>query len=195
VDQCKFAGDREAKLEAAHPFVLDPTDTGGVVLIEPKVGEVVPLRQPVQGGFVLYAGALFRNLDPCQVTLRAQLREASTGNVISNLDVRQADLEPAPAPHEGWWRPRMLDSLSTVPNIPVCPDALGFGADGQPAVIELIAIDRENRTVKLEHPVTPTCPTNELVAECRCTCGPHYFPGKCTNLDMSGISDGGDGGG
>src|SRR5262245_14459611 len=59
--QCVFAGDPTAAVEIGHLFVLDP-GAGGAMLIEPTDGGAVPLRQPVQGGFVLYVGALLRNL-------------------------------------------------------------------------------------------------------------------------------------
>jgi hypothetical protein len=173
-----FVGDEHAKLELAYPFVLDPMN-GKAAIIEAGGGQPVPLRQPVQGGFVLYSGMLLRNLDGRGVTMRAELKDPTTGNVISNLDQRETDLERAPAPHDDWWRPVELDSLSTVPNVPACPDALGRGIAGQPAVLELTATDSGKRTATITADVLPVCPDNELKTACECSCGPNFEPGKC----------------
>jgi hypothetical protein len=161
---CSFVGDPTAALELGYPFVLEqPGDAGHV---EPPDGGAVPLRRPVQGGFVLYVGALLRNLDPCSVSLQAELKDPQSGVAVSNLDQRSTDLEPSTV-HPGWWQPTDLDSLSTVPNIPACPDALGRGAADKPATIELTATDAQHRTATISALVTPTCPADSLQVDCQ----------------------------
>ena len=180
----RFAGDPEKPLEALLA-VAEPTD-GGARLVEVKDGDRVVLQPPPQGGFVLYAGARVRNLDPCGATIGGLLRDPKSGAVRSNTDRRSTDFEL-----EGgspYLVPRALATFSTVANVPACPDDLGQGVAEQMLRLEVKVADRGGRETTVSRLVVPICPGGPCGDECRCICGPGYFPGKC-------VPDGGGGAG
>jgi hypothetical protein len=181
-----FAGDPAKAVEAE--LILDAPSDGGASLLVVSDGDRVVLQPPPQGGFVLYAGARLRNVDPCGVTFKGQLRDAMTGAIHSDFDLRRADLEEA----GGWWVPKSLASFSTVSNVPACPDATGGGVvDNPDLALEVIATDRGGRTATVMRRVVPVCAPGACEAECRCVCGADYHPGKCGGPD-GGLPDGGE---
>jgi len=179
-------------------FVVDERAAGGIEVRTPAPGDPVPLIEPPQGGFVIYAGIRLRNLDPCGVVLTGELVDPSTGTATSNRDRREADLEEEPGSGGGdgggggaaWFRPSHLESLATIPNVPACPDALGVGVEGVPALLRVKAADRGGRSITVEPRVVPTCGPGGAQEFCRCTCGPGFVPGKCRAPD-GGTRDGG----
>ena len=166
-----FAGDPSAPLQI-EPVGLVP----GGQYAPLDDGATLQLTQPAQGGFVLYVGARARNLDPCGVTLSAQLLDPGSGPPLTNLDRRRADLLARTA--DGWFLPGAAHLTSEFPNVPACPDALGRGIDGRDAVLEIVLTDARGRTARATRKVVPRCTAVSAIG-CSCVCGPDYRPGGC----------------
>ncbi|MGZ6142393.1 MAG: hypothetical protein ACXWLM_03590 [Myxococcales bacterium] len=157
--------------DAAQPVELLPIAADGSGNLHAlHDGDTVLLQKPSQGGFVVYAGAAARNLDPCLVQLTAELIDPSTGNPLTGLDQRQADLVSQSG---GYWWP--ASELGDLANIPSCPDALHVGVVGRPAILRVDVLDATGRGARVETRVTPVCPAGD--ATCACVCGPD--PGGC----------------
>src|SRR5262249_19886833 len=89
----KAVGD-SSKPMALTVITIEPG--GNVAIVNP--GDPLYLQAPPQGGFVIYAGVAGTNLQQCDVDVRAELIDPVSGNAISNLDEREADLT---APKDG----------------------------------------------------------------------------------------------
>jgi hypothetical protein len=136
-------------------------------------GDAIGLSVPPQGGFVIYAGARARNLRACNVTMRAHLIDPGSGNALTNLDQRSADLLLETS---GYWGPATKNLEFDLPNIPACPDALGVGIADREAILEVTVTDSAGKTARGSVRVVPRC--NRL-PRCSCVCGPNYQPGSC----------------
>jgi hypothetical protein len=186
-----YAGDSTRPIEATA-FVLDVSaDESMVTPIEVHDGDAAPLIIPQQGGFVVFAGLRLKNLSPCKVTITGEFLDDTGTSALTNRDSRQTDLVPSTA-GGGWYESKDLVALSTVPNIPVCPNFLGTNVADVPAILKLTATDRSGKTVTVTTHVSPSCQHPDTRPFCQCTCGANYFPGKCS-LD-GGVASG-DGGG
>ena len=152
--------------DAAQPVALLPfaADAQGA-LHALHDGDTVLLQKPPQGGFVIYAGAAARNLSPCAVQYTAELIDPSTGNPLTGLDQRHADLVSASG---GYWWP--ASGLGQLANIPSCPDALHVGVVGRSTILRVDVLDSGGRGARVETQVTPVCPAGD--SSCACVCGP-----------------------
>jgi hypothetical protein len=175
-DSCTlaFAGDPDAGIEALP--VLDVAVDGGVQLVAVSDGDQIGIVPPPQGGFVFFAAARVKNLDPCNVAFSGQLFDPATGNVASGVSKRTGDIEPDGT---GYFVPKDLASFSHVANVPACPDALGVGVLGRTLELRIIVTDREGRSATVKRQVGVFCPPGPCLDLCSCTCGADYFPGKC----------------
>lgn len=133
-------------------------------------GDTLLLQKPPQGGYVLYAGAAARNVDPCLVQQSAELIDPASGNPLTSLDQRQANLVNAV---DGYLWPD--GQLSHIPNIPACPDALHVGVVGREAILRVDVQDALGRGARIETRVTPVCAAGDTY--CACVCGPN--PSGC----------------
>lgn len=161
---CEFAGDaaQPVQLEA---FALDASGAPAVL----REGDAVLLQRPPQGGYVIYAGVAARNLEPCGVTVTAYLIDRATGNALTNLDQRRADLT---SQSNGYGFP--AQSYTQTPNIPACPDALHAGVVGRAAILHAELTDARSRGATIEVGVIASCASD---ARCACLCGPN--PSQC----------------
>ena len=163
---------------AGRVFTLDVSDDGATVTtVETQPHDVVPLLVPQQGGFVIWAGVRLFNFDPTRVTLSGEIKDPVTGNALSGRDTRQAKFA-LDTPADGFASPIDLDTFSTIPNIPACPDFLGHGALG-PAILEIVATDLQQKTATFDIAVTPACTHASNHDFCTCVCGPDYVEGRC----------------
>jgi hypothetical protein len=183
-----FAGDPSQPVEA-DVFAVDTT--AGQRFLAVHDGDAIPLLPPPQGGFVLFVGAKLRNVDACQVSQTAELRDPATGAALPGVDHRLGDLELQP---DGWYWPTPARVLQVTPNIDACPNFLPRGVASQPALLDLHVVDRGGRSATLTRSVVPTCPDGELKAFCECACGPDYRPGLCPSATDAGAGDAGDAG-
>jgi hypothetical protein len=141
--------------------------------------DLVPLVEPEQGGYVIYAGVEAHNLDPCGVVMLSSLRDRTTGEVLS-FDGRTVTLEVGV---DGWARPTP-GNLSTVANINACPSYGANDVVGQVYDLEIKLTDREQRSVSTVLQVVPSCMQSDAgqQSHCVCTCSANYSLGKC-NFD------------
>jgi len=126
-------------------------------------GDTVLLQRPSQGGFVIYAGVAATNLNRCLLST-AELIDPATGNPLTNLDQRNADLAIEQAGY--FWPPDVFQT----PNIPACPDALHVGVVDRSAILRVDVADIDGRTGRAEVRVTPVCGDDK---SCACICGPN----------------------
>ena len=163
-----------------------------VTPIDVPDGGDVPLVVPQQGGYVVYAGMRVEHLPfaACNVVVSGELLDPSTRAPVTNLDGRSASFVADPA-HPGWFVPDRLASLSTIPNVPACPNALGAAIADRPAILHLVAAPAGDPAHGLvaERLVTPRCATGALHDFCECTCGADWKPGKCALQPVDGGTD------
>jgi len=127
-------------------------------------GDTVQLQRPPQGGFVIYAGVAATNLNR-RLLSSAELIDAATGQPLTNLDQRNADLA---IEQDGYfWPPEIYQT----PNIPACPDALHVGVVNHAAILRVDVLDMDGRAGRAEVHVTPVCGAGDK--SCACLCGPN----------------------
>ena len=173
--ECYF-GERGAapEMELAYRTV----DGDAAVL---RDGDEVPLILPPQGGKVLLVGFRARNVDLCDLALRASVHDTCTatdgndGRVVG-LEGRPVTLSPG---DDGWAYPERPDTLNNWANIPACPNnAFTRDIDGQPYLLRVRMIERSTgRATTLDSTIVPACAEPEAFAECDCTCDGDYFLG------------------
>ena len=106
----------------------------GARLIALSDGDTVDLVRPIQGGHVLFIGALLRHPADGDGTLRGELRrvqpDGTPGPIIvydERTTSHQALAADTPAPggasDSGGWR-QVPPDINSIANIPVCPDFL-----------------------------------------------------------------------
>jgi hypothetical protein len=151
--------------DASQPMQLAglTIDINGNAIALPNGGTLL-LQRPPQGGYVVYAGVAATNLEACQVSVTAELLDPASGNPLSNLDGRMADLTVA---NGALYSPS--NGYSMIPNIAACPDALGTFIAGKSATLRVDATDAAGKTGRLEMPVTVQCIQGD--SACACTCG------------------------
>src|SRR5258705_540692 len=94
-----------------------PGVTGGGTFSGFPRGDPPPLVPPPQGGHVSFVAARARNVDPCRVRISATLRSPRNARIIAE-ESRDISMTPLPT---GWAEPNLAD-ISSVANVPLCPD-------------------------------------------------------------------------
>src|SRR5262249_59554691 len=105
-----FVGDTSMPAEI-QAVALGP----GMTNVPLKDGDTVTLAFPPQGGRVIFAGVMAKNLEACAVQLEGSVRDLTSKQV--RLDSRTVNLIPGP---DGWAASDPTD-ISTFANVPVCP--------------------------------------------------------------------------
>lgn len=157
-------------------FIGDPTQppeailvvTDGVMqtLVDVADGAATPVVRPPQGGQVTYAAARVRNMNRCNVQFRGSYRDPTTNNELG-FDGRGTNLIVG---DDGWGRPDPAQ-LSTLANIPLCPDNDPMrDYQGQPAILQMVVQDQHGHALTLRKTVTPTCTANDPSARALCVC-------------------------
>jgi hypothetical protein len=149
----------------SQPIQLTPItiDQTGQALPVPDGGAVY-LQAPPQGGYVSYAGVAATNLQACDVQVTGEFLDPSSGTPLSNLDGRSNDFIN---PRDGTYYPE--NNYSMIPNIPVCPDALGGHLVGKSATLRVDVTDANGKKARLDWPVIVSCLPNDY--NCECSCG------------------------
>lgn len=158
-------------------------------------GDTIDLQPPIQGGWVLFVGALVRNLSASGGSLLGELRraKASDGSPLSQpgsilySDERTAPTEalpagfPAPAtPGSVPWRLTHPDPNDTA-NISTCPNPLDIDIVDGVFFLQITYRDKLGRSATSYRKVVPRCtsPDPQSMADCRCQCAANYLPEKC----------------
>ncbi len=135
-------------------------------------GGAIPMIVPPQGGWVVFIGARVNHIDPCGVTIKGVLRD--TGNDQVRLDERTTKLITDAG---GWGGPEAGD-ISTVANIPTCPNQWASAAlDDVPIELTYSVKERGGRTVSKTIQVVPECAEPLYKNACMCQCSAHYVLG------------------
>jgi hypothetical protein len=161
------------------------TDGKSMMLAPVADGDSIPMEPPPQGGFVMYIGAMARNVDGCGIELAGTLRDPDTMAQLG-FDGRNTDLV---AGADGWGRSDARDN-SNEANVNSCPDYSNKDRVNGDFILEMKVTDRQKRTATVSHRVKLICdPTlsPQGFDECFCTCSANYSLGKCNGftLDLS----------
>lgn len=178
------------------PAELTFSHSDGTATLRPiSDGDTVQLLQPIQGGFVLYVGALGRNLSLKSASLLGELRRSAApdgtpleqpGGVMYS-DERSVKIElfsTAQGTH------RVLPDPNEVTNIPGCPNPLDVDVVDNPLFLVLTYKDATGRSVQAVRSVVPRCmqSDSESRASCICQCAAGYTTARCLRTPDGGTS-------
>jgi hypothetical protein len=165
-----------------RPFLGDPSAEPDIELValrpggmlEPIVeGGSVSLLLPPAAGFVIFAGALVRNMNPCAARIAGELRDPVSEKV--RIDKRIIHLEPT---NDGWGGSVPTD-ISTLSNIAVCPNQWSMqDLFDKEYELTMTVTDRDGREVSKSMRVVPTCNEPGKAGLCLCTCKQGYKLGE-----------------
>jgi len=136
---------------------------------------------------VSFVATRARNVDPCHARISATLRSPRSGR-IAQQESRDISLVPTP---DGWAEPNLGD-ISSVANVPLCPD---YGVE--PIVdaayaLEVSLVDTRDASLggTVVRTVVPSCLQTDPYdnALCRCECKANYVLGGCANPFEAGIA-------
>lgn len=163
----------------------------GARLIALSDGDTVDLVRPIQGGHVLFIGALLRHPADGDGTLRGELRrvqpDGTPGPIIvydERTTSHQALAADTPAPggasDSGGWR-QVPPDINSVANIPVCPDFLDYDLVDATLFLRISFKDRANREVATDRRIKTRCAQTDAMEQglCRCECQARYTIDRC----------------
>jgi hypothetical protein len=164
-----------------NPIELTATSYDPVAMSQTPLtdGGPLDLLRPPQGGFVVFVGAVVRNLGDTTVTLHASLRDPS-GMPIAE-DSRTISMQ-ASADDPLAFVPD-LRSFTNVANVAVCPSSSTTDRFDMPFQIEVDVTEvSTHRTGMVVVNVVPTCRQTDPMdlALCKCECAANYSLGKCS---------------
>lgn len=171
-------------------------DDSGAGLVPLNDGDEVSLVRPIQGGHVLFVGALLRYPADGDGTLNGELRrvDPATGGVgpIVVYDKRTAPHQPLPsgrpAPNgeAGWFQ--VPPDINNVANIPVCPDFLDYDLVDVELFIRVSFRDSLGREAHADRRVKTRCAQTDPMeqAQCRCECKARYTIDRCLSRPDGG---------
>jgi hypothetical protein len=167
----------------AGDILVTPTEYDAVAMTQTALadGDPIDLVNPPQGGFVLFVGAIVRNLSQTTVALHAALQDPS-GTTLAE-DSRTVSFVASPG-DPGAFVPD-LRSFTGVANVAVCPNASSTDRYNQPFQLEVDVTEaatgrRGSATVG----VTPSCRQTDTVklTLCYCECSANFMVGKCAGM-------------
>lgn len=158
-------------------------------------GDAIELQPPIQGGWVLFVGAVVRNFSSRGGSLLGELRraKAADGSLLSQpggvlySDERTAPLSALPAgfvapSSDGTapWRLTMPNPNDTS-NIATCPNPLDLDIVDGTFFLQVTYRDKLGRSATSYRKVIPRCvqADPQANAACRCECQASYQPDKC----------------
>lgn len=166
-------------------------DDGGN-LIALADGDEVELVRPIQGGHVLFVGALLRNVSSRGSVLGELRRSEAPGTPpgepgpILVSDERSAAVEPlpggtpAPSAAPGW--KRLEPDPTNLANVPACPNFLDVDAVDNQLFLRVV-YRYGGREVAAARKVWLRCAQRDAASqrECRCECLARYTIERCLN--------------
>jgi hypothetical protein len=164
-----------------NPISVEATSYDPVAMSQTALADGGPLDlvRPPQGGFVVFVGAIVRNLGDTTVSLHGELRDPS-GMPIAE-DSRTVSLQPS-ADDPLAYVPD-LRSFTNVANVAVCPSTTTTDRFDMPFQIAVDVTEvSTKRTGSVVLNVVPTCRQTDpmQLALCKCECAANYSLGKCT---------------
>jgi hypothetical protein len=164
------------------PFLGDPSAEPDIELVALRPGAIlepiieggsVSLLLPPAAGFVIFAGASVRNMNPCAARIAGQLKDPMSEKV--RIDKRIINLEPT---NDGWGG-SMATDISTLSNIAVCPNQWSMqDLFDKEYELTMTVTDRDGREVTKSMRVVPTCDELGKAGLCLCTCKQSYEFGE-----------------
>jgi hypothetical protein len=152
----------------------------GGQFVELHDGDPLPLVTPPQGGHVSFVAVRARNVDPCRARITARLRSPRSGQILAE-ESRDISLTEQP---DGWAVPNLAD-ISSVANVPMCPDYHDEPVVDAAYTLEVRLEDsRGPATAGMsQRTVVPSCLESDayLNALCRCECKARYTLGACAD--------------
>lgn len=182
-----------------------PTQFAGAELVPIAAGDPVELVRPIQGGHVIFIGALVRGASGSRGTIRGELRRSETaagqplppgtpGGIIvfeerstTLVDLPAGTTPPSPA--AGWQVLRA--DISDVANIPACPNFLPIEIPDRTLQIQIVYTDEKGNTGTALRPVMPRCTQAQTSARnlCLCECRANYTIERCFMPADGGVTD------
>jgi hypothetical protein len=149
-------------------------DMNGAVS-ETTASSSVPLFIPPQGGWFVLVGVRARNIDGCNLTLTASLRDPTTNKIVA-LEERPVRLVIG---DDGWGAPDRPEQLDNFANLSCCPNA-GLTRDlyNQEYTLELDVTDREGKKASATQQVFLVCGDLGHISQCECQCKHDYVLGQ-----------------
>jgi hypothetical protein len=189
--------ERFAGLPEIIPAELDVSGPSGIATLRPIAdGDTLHLTQPVQGGFVLYVGALGRNLSTRSASLLGELRRSQAGDGtpleepggVMYSDERSVKIELSTLGMQA-----VLPDPNEVANVPACPNPLDVDVVDNPLYLVLTYKDAAGRSARAVRSVIPRCmqTSAELRNSCVCQCLAGYTTTRCFRAADGGAGDGG----
>lgn len=180
-----------------------PTRFTGASLVAVASGDPVELVRPIQGGHVLFIGALVRGAVGSRGTIRGELRrgESATGEPLaapgailvfeerSTKLVELAASLAAPSPEPGWQQVRA--DIGDVANIPACPNFLPVELPEHKLYVQVVYTDEKGNTGTASRLVMPRCTQTDPSARslCLCECHASYTIDRCFQSSDAGATD------
>ena len=125
--------------------------------------DAVPLKQPIQGGWVFYVEPHIRNMDACHVQLTTSLTDTASNQVVV-FESRTATLTPGDT---GFAVPINEENDGLVA---ACPQGqLSRNINDNAYLLQVVALDPEGRQAQASIQVVPTC--SEAFCTCQCNSG------------------------
>lgn len=179
---------------ACTPPTLPPIEVVPARLEEGKLipladGDPVDLVRPIQGGHVLFIGALVHNPSDGDGTVLGELRQTNSDGSVGPVivyDERTTAHEalpagtPAPQGQAGWRQ--VTPDISSVANIPVCPNFLDYDLVDATVFLRIRFKDSKGREGFADRKVKTRCIQTDPMERsgCRCECTAKYTIDRCT---------------
>lgn len=147
---------------------------------ELRDGDPLPLVTPPQGGHVSFVGVRARNVDACHAKITARILSIQSG-LIAAEEARDIRLAPAT---DGWAEPNFSD-ISSVANVPMCPDYHDESiVDTSYTLVVRLEDSRGSMFAgEAKRTVIPSClqSADYEKARCMCECKARYVLGACAD--------------
>lgn len=185
-----FAGCAACVPPSLPPIEVVPARLEEGRLIPLLDGDFVDLVRPIQGGHVLFIGALLRNPADGDGTVLGELRQVGADGAVGPVivyDERTTAHEALPAgtpppsgPGETGWR-QITPDISSVANIPVCPDFLDYDLVDATVFLRIRFKDSRGREGFADRKVKTRCLQTDPMERslCRCECTAKYTIDRC----------------
>jgi hypothetical protein len=165
--------------------------------------DTVDLVRPIQGGQVLFVGALVRAASGTSGSIRAELRRGtddsgqplSAPGAILVFEERSTMLVPldaglAPPDARPGWQQLQAD-ISELANVPACPNFLPVDIPDQTLYVQVKYTDAQGNSGTASAKVVPRCRQSDPSAQslCLCECHANYTSAKCFMAADGGSGD------
>lgn len=177
--------------------------SGAAPLVPITDGDTIDLVRPIQGGHVLFIGALVRSASGDKGTIRAELRRGETDSgqplvtpgTIIVFEERSTQLAALPAgvtpPSDSpGWRQLRAD-INDLANIPACPNFLPVEIPDHTLYVQITYTDGRGNTGFASRKIVPRCTQPDPLERnnCLCECRASYTIDRCFTDGDAGARD------